>query len=221
MTILCRLLLLYVCYRRGERNEFRVYLIPCRTLFLDIITTHYLLYFFACSSSPTAGCMDNNYSAFIAQMRNIVPDPNARGVPLRTWNWQYCSAFAYYQGPYTLFLHLTLMTLESNFQICVDAFGERVAAPVNIEAVAQTNALLGGKRAAVAASRILFVNSGIDGWSAAGVRPGDPVDPSNAVVFMPTQSHCRAMSGSRADDPPEVKKARDDSAAVLATWLAV
>ena len=112
------------------------------------------------------------------------------------------------------------MTLESNYKICTDAYDTRVGADVNVAAVAQFNALLGGKRAAVSATNILFVNSGIDGWSSAGVRPGDRVSAANAVVFMPGQSHCRAMAGSRADDPDEVKAARARSADVLAAWLA-
>ena len=111
------------------------------------------------------------------------------------------------------------MTLESNYKICEDAYGARVNATVNDGAVDQTYAMLGGKRVATAVTRTLFVNSGIDGWSSAGVRPGDPVAPANAVVFMPGQSHCRAMSGSRADDPQEVKDARAASAAALAAWL--
>lgn len=112
------------------------------------------------------------------------------------------------------------MTLESNFKICTDCYDARVGDEVNVAAVAQFNALLGGKRVARAASNILFVNSGIDGWSAAGVRPRDAVSAANAVVFMPTQSHCRAMASSRADDPDEVKAARKASADVLAAWLA-
>lgn len=72
--------------------------------------------------------MDNSYTDFIAQLRNVTVDKSAGGVGVRSWTWQTCSQFGYYQScdagsdcPFS-----TLMTLDSNYQICVDGFDMRV-----------------------------------------------------------------------------------------------
>jgi hypothetical protein len=74
-------------------------------------------------------CLDNSYTDFIAQLRNTTVDRGAGGVGVRSWTWQTCSQFGYYQScdagsdcPFS-----TLMTLQSNYQICVDGFDARVA----------------------------------------------------------------------------------------------
>ena len=76
-------------------------------------------------------------------------------------------------------------------------------------------------RAGNATTKIAWVNGGIDPWHTLSVLPGELAGGTDGgTVFMPASAHCRAMQGSRANDPDEVKQARIQTAAFVDAWLA-
>jgi serine protease 16 len=109
------------------------------------------------------------------------------------------------------------MTLESNFQLCVDGFDARVNAAVNVDRINFNNDMLGGQRPG--GSRILFINGGIDPWHSLSVTPFNIDNPNNAAVFIPSGAHCRQMLPSQPSDPEDVKLARLQCAAMLQAWM--
>lgn len=170
-----------------------------------------------------APCLDNSYDDFMAQIRNTTVDRSAGGVGIRQWTWQTCSQFGYYQAceAGTACPFSELMTLDSNFQICVDAFDSRVSMQVNVDRVNFSNDLNGGKAmtAPGSSSRILWVNGLIDPWHALSVLPQENSNPLNAAIVIPTGAHCRAMLPSSPQDPEDVKAARLATAAVIDGWV--
>jgi serine protease 16 len=135
---------------------------------------------------------------------------------------QTCAEFAYFQScePGSGCPFSSLMTLDSSFQICRDAFGPAFDEAVTRDRVAFSNAVYGGKDVTEQVPRILWVNGLVDPWHALSVLPADNANPANAAVVIPTGAHCRAMLPSSPTDPEDVKAARAASAAVLAGWLA-
>lgn len=154
----------------------------------------------------------------------LPPTHPSLAVGIRQWTWQTCSQFGYYQScdAGTACPFSSLMTLQSNYQICTDAFDGRVAQGVNDDRINFTNDFMGGKALGTpgTSSRIVFINGGIDPWHALSILPSENSNPSNAAVFIPSGAHCRAMQPSSPSDPADVKAARLASAAVLDGWLA-
>jgi len=169
-------------------------------------------------------CMDNSYADYVAQLSATTVDKASGGLGLRSWTWQTCAQFAYYQtcesGTQCPFSKL--MTLESSYQQCQDGFGAVVSNALNDQGIAFTNAYLGGQ--GIKGSRIIFVNGDVDPWHSLSVFPGDNVttlDPLQPTVFIPGGSHCSNMGTPSDNDPPALIAAHAEIDAFLASFLAM
>lgn len=165
-------------------------------------------------------CIDNSYTDYIQSLQQTAVG-NQGGVGDRQWTWQTCTQFGYYQscdsGRHCPFS--TLMTLQSNYQMCVDIFGNFVDAASNIDRIEFTNAYLGGYGVDRTADRIIFTNGGIDPWHALSVTPDRATNPDNLALLIPTGAHCSQMFPSMPNDPPDRVAARVAAAQQLKEWL--
>ena len=176
------------------------------------------------AKSQGSQCMDNAYADYLVQLRNTVVDKGAGGLGLRSWTWQTCAQFAFYQSceDGTLCPFSKLMTLESSYAQCQDGFGDVMSNQLNDAGVAFTNAYLGGQR--IAGSRIIFVNGDVDPWHALSVYPGNNVtsfDPLQPTVFIPGGSHCSNMGTPSDSDPPALVAAHAEIDGFLSQFLAL
>jgi serine protease 16 len=149
------------------------------------------------AATQNGQCMDNAYADYLLLLQNTTADKGANGLGLRQWTWQCCTQFSYWQDcdkGTACPLSKTFMTLDSNTQQCVDAFGPEVSRFLNTRTTRFTNAYMGGQ--AIASSRIIFVNGNVDPWHALSLwNSSSPVQPS---VFIDGTAHCRNMCKFRS-----------------------
>lgn len=173
------------------------------------------------SATTDGACVDNLYADFIAQIRNTTVDKTVTGVGGRQWQWLTISAYGFYQTcdqgtgcPFTP----TWMPLSFSYQQGMDGFGAAFTADFTEDRIAFTNSYFGGRDSAT--SRILYTNGGVDPWHMLSVTPANGQNGGEATVWIPNGAHCRNMFPSIPSfDPPEVVKARLQSAAILEGWL--
>jgi hypothetical protein len=109
------------------------------------------------SKAQGGQCMDNSYADFLAQVQSTVVDKSNGGLGLRSWTWQCCTQFSYWQTCEDDSCPLSReLTLDSNTQQCQDAFGSSISKALNVRTTAFSNSYLGGQ--AIASSRIVFAN---------------------------------------------------------------
>ena len=188
-----------------------------RSLRASTDTSYDRLVSLARSQLAASSCLEVNYLGAVSDLAN--PSP---ALPLsgdRSWTWQTCSEFGFYQTceggcPFASDALPWYGGVKPSLDLCDALFGikpEDVYANVNA-----TNLLTGGR--AIRATRIGFPNGGVDPWKAQGVLTSP--DPENEpALLVPGASHHAWTHPVRAGDSKELVKARATIAAWVDGWL--
>ena len=171
------------------------------------------------STTATGQCKDLNnatWAASIAELANEDPAAYASGVGARTWTWQTCNEFGYFQtcdsGTNCVFGQA--MNLNGYMETCQVLFNVS-AAQVN-ENIAKTNAHYGGNTTTT--TRVLWMDGTGDPWHK--LTQQDMLVRSSPSTIIPGASHCQDMSATLACDSPGLTWARYNANAIIGLWLA-
>uniref|UniRef100_A0A8C5QB37 Thymus-specific serine protease n=1 Tax=Leptobrachium leishanense TaxID=445787 RepID=A0A8C5QB37_9ANUR len=157
-------------------------------------------------------CVQNSYEKSVADLNSTKINPV--GVGERQWYYQTCTEFGYYQTCEDALCPFSpLITLNSQLALCTRVF------QITMESVQQsvefTNEFYGADHPK--SSRIIFVNGNVDPWHALSVLKNE--SRSEIAIFINGTAHCANMNPSSPDDPPSLKKAREDIAVQVTSWL--
>lgn len=160
-------------------------------------------------------CLDHTYASMINKMKATAWENNT-DVGGRTWTYQTCTEFGFYQSSDSL--HQPFgdeFPLKFWTQQCEDIFGPEYTLAVLNAGVARTNTMYGGRNLKV--TRVIFPNGSVDPWHALGVTQ-DLSDDATAI-FINGTAHCANMYPASSDDLPQLKEAREKVFSSISTWL--
>jgi hypothetical protein len=150
-------------------------------------------------SQNSNSCISSSYDSMIAYYK-------APANPSRTWLYQTCTEWGFYQTcnvdslcPFTQGLH----TLDIDYDLCNAAFG--ISSESVIAQIAYTNKMYGGSN--IQGSRIFFVNGEIDPWHANSVLHAPNAD--EPTYWVKAASHHFWTHPSLSTDSKYVVKARE------------
>eukprot|EP00727_Mastigamoeba_balamuthi_P010964 m51a1_g6490 hypothetical protein (433) ;mRNA; r:161311-163007 len=158
-----------------------------------------------------ASCLDSTYASQIVELNST--DPLDSNAAMRSWLWQTCVEFGYYQTAEgdTAFSHL--IDLDSSLSLCKDLYGvDRSSVFANID---KTNTFYGGRN--IATSRVVLPNGSVDPWHTLGVTATS--DHNLHPVFIKGTAHCADIMSSKSTDPKALIQARTKIIALLDKWL--
>lgn len=166
-------------------------------------------------------CMDFSVRSLYEQLSNV--DPSSASAAGRTWFWQTCNEFGYFQTMRvpSLFGGRTMFTTGASNEalwqgLCEAVFG--VPADEVKERVRQTNAYYGGLQPEL--SRVFFTNGQYDPWSELSIKatPQGLLEKEVHTFVVERGSHCAGLYASRAGDPPMVSELHQKLADLFAAW---
>ena len=164
--------------------------------------------------SQGENCTDSSYSAALAQLRNT--DPNAPGAAGRSWTYQTCTEYGYYQTVESSDVPFSKrITLDYFLRICKDVYGTATSAPAR--SVDYTNDYYGGRD--VRSNRIVFLNGSVDPWHALGLVSDTPKPSDMPVYYIKGTAHCADLYASSSADLPTLQQARQRAWANVQAWL--
>lgn len=158
-------------------------------------------------------CTDSSYAQEVAELSNT--DATADGASGRSWVWQTCVEYGYFQTGSASVPFGKRISLQYFTQLCQDVFGVKPASAIQA-AVNNTNLWFGGRN--IASSRIVLANGSVDPWHALGLT--STVDPQMPVFYIQGTAHCADLYASSADDLPALAAARNGAWTYISTWLA-
>lgn len=155
------------------------------------------------TKSAEGGCVDLGASAFYRSLMNATLPLSGQGNAMRTWTWQTCNEFGYFQTARAEFGHTNFYTRGASSralwqQVCNDVFGitnEDVGARIQ-----KTNDYYGGKNPANI-SHVFFSNGHLDAWSLLSVTSYPENNRNVETMVADLGSHC---VGLYAPDSSEV-----------------
>lgn len=158
-------------------------------------------------------CLDASYNHSLTDVLNTTQ--NEESVGIRSWTYQTCAEFAYFQttdSPSQPFGNLVPLSLYTD--MCTAAFG-----PMNTSAfVNETNMLYGGRDLQPSdATNIVFVNGNIDPWHALGVTKN--ISSALQAVFIDGTAHCANVLPTLPTDTSALKIARMKVQKHISQWL--
>ena len=169
--------------------------------------------FVALSATFHSTCEDASWADSIAILADVAPNGNAA----RSWTYQTCAEFGYYQttnSPNQPFHAWTQLNLGFSREICRAAFDGWSADPD----VRWTEETYGGT--AIDATNILFGSGTVDPWHSLGVTDESVMKSDSLIVaFMHGTSHCRDLYAPADTDPADVKAAHALTASAIESWL--
>jgi thymus-specific serine protease len=172
-----------------------------------------------CQQQQGSECLDVDWSATLKYIKDPV---KGQGGGLRSWQWQTCTEFGFYQTcennstcPYGKGFH----TLEEDFQICEYAF--EISPEELQESIEQTQEYYGSNKLLQGGSRILSVNGNVDPWATLA-RDNDVPNSDDPLLptFMAEGASHHFWTHARKDtDGPFVTKARSFIYRTVKEWL--
>jgi len=184
----------------------------CELLTTGPIDQAFPLFYHDWNSFSGNTCSDSSYDAALANLKNV--DPKSPGAAGRSWYYQTCTEFGYYQtGESSNSPFSPKISLDYFLGMCEAAFGlskDDVQFNVN-----WTNELYGARN--ISSSRIMFTNGLVDPWHALGITK----IPSSELPtqLMPGTAHCADLYPSRAEDLPILTATRLLWIEYLTRWL--
>jgi len=165
-------------------------------------------------------CTDNSYADMIAQLINT--EQPVAGVGARSWTWQTCQEFGYFQTtdnnkqPFT---KGNLVPLSFYIQICNDVFnGANFNNDTIYSNIDETNIRFGGNvLPPYGLQNVVFDNSVLDPWHTLSVQ--QTVNPSVPLFMFGDEGHCAAVSPSSPSDPASIVAVRHKISQVITDWL--
>jgi len=165
-------------------------------------------------------CTDNSYVDMIEQLTSIVQP--TEGVGIRSWTWQTCQEFGYFQttdNNKQPFAMGNLVPLSYYIQICNDAFnGANFDNDTIYDNIAETNIRFGGNELPpYGLQNVVFDNSVLDPWHTLSVQSN--VNPSVPLFMFADEGHCAAVQPSSPNDPASIVAVRHKISQVITDWL--
>jgi len=156
-------------------------------------------------------CLDVRRSEFVARLQDA-------SNPERTWLWQTCTEFGFYQtcNPGSKCPFMTkpfVSTLDASLRLCSDVFG--IPGAVTKSRITFSNLMYGGVNPQ--GSRVLYVNGEVDPWSANSIR--DSISVSLPVVWVQGASHHFWTHPSKPSDDENIVAARQKITDQVELWL--
>ncbi|EFC49265.1 peptidase S28 [Naegleria gruberi] len=167
------------------------------------------------NSYSQSSCTQNLYSDFIKQMQDVRPWPANENAAGRSWTYQTCVEFGYYQnavGPKQPFS--PRITLEWFVQQCSQIFGINGMKPD----IDFTNNMYGSKN--IQTTNTVFSTGSVDPWSVLAVAQPTRNIAQNYVYHMQGTAHCADLYSSSPKDLPTLTNTRVQTQKLLDQWLA-
>ena len=158
-------------------------------------------------------CFDVGYDDMIKDLREVSFNKNIGG---RQWIYQTCTEFGWYQSsdqpghPFT-----DRFPVQFSEKQCADIFGPEFDADLLERGIARSNVVYGGRNVKV--SNVVFVHGSIDPWHALGITRD--VNEEATAIFIEGTAHCANMYPERPEDPPQLKRARQQVMLKIKEWL--
>jgi len=173
----------------------------CQILMSDDAVISYPKLVLKLNEMDDAKCTDQSYDSMIEELKD--ESPNAPGAASRSWTWQTCNEFGYFQtaGENSIFSQ-KYITLEFFEKICADAYG--VDAEHIRNAITATNECYGGLTPK--ATNIVFTNGDVDPWHKLGITVSSDTMPA---VLVSGTAHCADLYASSPEDLVGLKNARN------------
>ncbi|KAL9654656.1 hypothetical protein ABK040_006718 [Willaertia magna] len=159
-------------------------------------------------------CTENDYDEYIQELKDTRPWPENGGAAGRSWTYQTCVEFGYYQNavgssqPFS-----PRITLEWYLQQCQQLFGVNDVTPH----ITFTNDYYGAK--GIDTSNTVFTFGNIDPWHILGLTsPNNYVGQQN-IYFMQGTAHCADLYASSPNDLPTLKNTRQQTIKLFDQWL--
>eukprot|EP00768_Dysnectes_brevis_P000676 gnl/Dysnectes_brevis/1149_a1283_2893.p1 GENE.gnl/Dysnectes_brevis/1149_a1283_2893~~gnl/Dysnectes_brevis/1149_a1283_2893.p1 ORF type:complete len:485 (+),score=129.71 gnl/Dysnectes_brevis/1149_a1283_2893:1376-2830(+) len=156
-------------------------------------------------------CVDASYDSFVDAMKTM--DQTSDWASSRSWFYQTCESYGYYQTGDTSPIASTLITIDYFRSWCIDIYG------MDGELVEQmpdyTNTLMGSDKPV--GSRVYWANGQVDPWSALGVTRY--IGTEMPYRFMEQTSHCHDMYKSSPLDYETLHVTRGQQLNSLQSWF--
>jgi len=172
--------------------------------------------------SPPANCTDNSIGSMYKLLQDTSLPANGMANPARTWFWQTCNEFGYFQSGTSKWDKPTLYTRAASArslwqQVCTDVYGipaEEIGARI-----AATNRYYGGNSPSLNISNVLFSNGDLDAWSLLSVTKYEqPNDREVYTEIAPLGSHCVGLYPPSENEVPGATRIRDKAFALFNKW---
>ncbi|XP_065208215.1 putative serine protease K12H4.7 isoform X2 [Planococcus citri] len=157
-------------------------------------------------------CWNNRYSDGIKNLKSTNK--------VRQWTYQLCTEFGWYQTSNTRKSSDSTgayIPVEYFIKKCEDIFGPKFNGLLLNRTVYETNNLYGGLKINV--GNIVFTHGSIDPWHSIGITPAIPHAPNQTIIYIQGASHCEDISVPKNNTNPDVKKAQEEIANTLQSWL--
>eukprot|EP00927_Polykrikos_kofoidii_P054347 TRINITY_DN48775_c0_g1_i1.p1 TRINITY_DN48775_c0_g1~~TRINITY_DN48775_c0_g1_i1.p1 ORF type:complete len:516 (+),score=56.72 TRINITY_DN48775_c0_g1_i1:113-1660(+) len=166
-------------------------------------------------------CVDNSIGSFYKQLLNSTLPTGGSGNAGRTWTWQTCNEFGYFQTATAVFGKPTLYTRgassPSQWQgVCENVFG--LSATSVSAKIAATNAYYGAKDPE-GISRVFYTHGGLDAWSLLGVTSYPPNTREVYAEVAPLGSHCVGLYPPMEGEVPGATSVRNRALSLFKQWL--
>ena len=165
---------------------------------------------------------------FYRQLMDTSLPNSGEGNAGRTWTWQTCNEFGYFQTATSEFTSPTLYTRGASArslwqQVCADVF-QIGDASIGVR-IAATNAYYGGKYPTSAQdgapiTNVLFSNGGLDAWSLLSVTDYPENTREVYTEIAPLGSHCVGLYPARPGDVPGAANIREKAFSLFQKWAA-
>lgn len=165
-------------------------------------------------------CTDNSIGTMYKQLMATVLPKDGSGNAGRTWTWQTCNEFGYFQTATSKFEKPTMYTRGGSArvlwqQICTEVFDIKEA---SIGAnIAKTNNYYGGKDPKNI-SHVFFSNGFLDAWSELSVTSYPPNDREVYAEVAELGSHCVGLYAPMAGEVPGATAIRDKALKLFKQW---
>lgn len=156
-------------------------------------------------------CTDSSYSEMLLQLSDI--DPSSPTAASRSWTWQTCVEYGYYQTGTAKTPFSTRIDLKFFTDMCQDVFG--VGSETTSRAIGFTNLWYGARN--IGSSRIVLTNGSVDPWHALGLT--ETAHPLMPVFYIKGTAHCADLYASNPNELPELTAARAKSWQYITSWL--
>jgi len=184
----------------------------CEMLMSDNISVTYPRFILYANDVFGEECTPVSYSKMIQDLSNT--DPTGPDVSSRSWFWQTCTEFGYYQtGESANQPFSSQITLDFFISVCKDAYN--ISSSTISTGVEATNILYGGRN--VGTTKVVFPNGSVDPWHALGII--ESTDPNLPAVFIQGTAHCADMYAPSPNDIPELTKARGIIYDFIEEWM--
>jgi len=159
-------------------------------------------------------CTDSSYDDEIAELKNT--DPTAPGASGRSWMYQTCVEYGYYQTVESSDVPFSkLIDLNYFLGMCNDVYGIPKSSPAI--SVDYTNSYYGGRD--VRSNKIVFLNGSVDPWHALGLISDTPKPECMPVIYIKGTAHCADLYGSSPHDLDSLTNARIQAWKSVDKWL--